>query len=97
MTILQKADTELIKSLIKKAFIFRMTPIVDDDFPAIRDDFDQTLNKAVEIFGVDIKCPFELKQSPTISAKLSGRCILKVGHEGACTNGTAIWTDPNNY
>jgi cell division protein FtsB len=39
-------DREQLTALAKKGERFRRCPIVDDDFPAIRDDFDAELEKA---------------------------------------------------
>jgi NTP pyrophosphatase (non-canonical NTP hydrolase) len=36
-------DRDVLKILVKDAERFRRTPIVDDDFPAYRDNFDATL------------------------------------------------------
>lgn len=39
---------ERLARLVMAGNRFRLTPIVDDDFPAIRDEFDQALQRATE-------------------------------------------------
>ena len=41
-------DTTVLQELVKRAVRFRNTPIVDDDFCAIRDEFDSYLAFAEE-------------------------------------------------
>ena len=41
--------SEMLDRLVRAGNRFRNTPIVDDDFPAMRDEFDRLLVKATEL------------------------------------------------
>ena len=51
----------------------------------------------------DDRCPFEITAEYMKNTRgaggrdLTGRCLLKKGHTGACTNLKAIWTDRSNW
>ncbi len=88
----------VFRELVVAGNRFRNTPIVDDDFPAVRDEFDALLARATEELGLDARCPFVLAGGDQHGHPIQGgQCLLRAGHKGACTNGKSTWTDRSNW
>lgn len=80
---------EMLARLVSAGNRFRMTPIVDDDFPAMRDMFDETLAEATRLVKQDrprIVCLcgstrfYEVFQRANYDETMAGRIVLSVGH-----------------
>jgi hypothetical protein len=80
--------TDRLVSLVRAGLRFRKTPIVDDDFPAMRDEFDRQLDAAEEACKrprprVVCLCGstkfMEAWQAANLSETLAGRIVLSIG------------------
>ena len=93
---------ETFRRLVEVGNKFRNTPIVDDGFSAIRDEFDALLDKATKLFKTDDRCPCSIDgdglriEKPAAKGYQEGRCYLKAGHRGSCCNLRSIWTIKEN-
>lgn len=78
----------VLKELVRQGNRFRRTPIVDDDFPGIRDEFDRELDKATTFVKAErptIVCLcgstrfMEAFQKAKFDETLAGKIVLTIG------------------
>lgn len=88
------SDRQVLRTLVTIGRRRRMTPIVDDDFPAMRDEFDRELDAAARHLSIErlrVVCLcgstrfYDEFQSANYRETMAGRIVLSVGFYPHCS------------